>query len=53
MGVYYNEIDPFATVWLQKLMDAGQIPQGTIDDRSIEDEKLTTTNRVSGIDSVS
>ena len=37
MGVYYNEIDPFATVWLQKLMDAGQIPQGTIDDRSIED----------------
>jgi len=35
--VYYNEIDPYCAAWLQNLMDAGQIPCGVIDTRSIED----------------
>lgn len=37
MSVYYNEIDPYCAAWLQNLMDAGHIPQGVIDTRSIED----------------
>lgn len=36
-GVYYNEIDPYCAAWLQNLMDAGLIPRGDIDTRSIED----------------
>ena len=36
-SVYYNEIDPYCAAWLQNLMDAGQIPRGVIDTRSIED----------------
>lgn len=35
--VYYNEIDPYCAAWLQNLMDAGHIPRGVIDTRSIED----------------
>jgi DNA (cytosine-5)-methyltransferase 1 len=34
---YYNEIDPYCAAWLQNLMDAGHIPAGFIDTRSIED----------------
>lgn len=34
--VYYNEIDPFAAAWLRELMKAGQIPDGEVDERSIE-----------------
>jgi DNA (cytosine-5)-methyltransferase 1 len=34
---YYNEIDPYCAAWLQNLMDAGHIPDGDIDTRSIED----------------
>lgn len=34
---YYNEIDPFCVEWLGLLMRAGLIPEGVIDDRSIED----------------
>jgi DNA (cytosine-5)-methyltransferase 1 len=37
MGSYYNEIDPYCAQWLQNLMDAGHIPAGVIDPRSIED----------------
>jgi len=37
MTVYYNEIDLYCAQWLQNLMDAGKIPQGVIDTRSIED----------------
>jgi DNA (cytosine-5)-methyltransferase 1 len=33
---YYNEIDPFAAAWLRELMKAGQIPDGEVDERSIE-----------------
>jgi DNA (cytosine-5)-methyltransferase 1 len=34
---YYNEFDPFAAQWLRKLIEAGLIPQGDVDDRSIVD----------------
>lgn len=34
---YYNEIDPYCAQWLQNLMNAGMIPHGDIDTRSIED----------------
>jgi DNA (cytosine-5)-methyltransferase 1 len=34
---YYNEIDAYCAKWLRNLMDAGHIPAGDIDTRSIED----------------
>ena len=34
---YYNEIDPYCVQWLTNLMNAGLIPPGKIDNRSIED----------------
>src|ERR1700690_1142732 len=34
---YYNENDPFAAAWLRELIKAGLIPNGTVDERSIED----------------
>jgi DNA (cytosine-5)-methyltransferase 1 len=34
---YYNEIDPYCAAWLQNLIDAGHIPFGIVDTRSIED----------------
>lgn len=34
---YYNEWDPWAAEWIRNLMDAGQIPYGVVDTRSIED----------------
>lgn len=37
MSAYYNEIDPYCAAWLRNLMDAGHIPAGEIDTRSIED----------------
>lgn len=36
MSVYYNENDRFAAAWLRELMKAGQIPDGEVDERSIE-----------------
>ena len=42
---YYNEIDAYCAQWLQNLMDAGEIPRGVIDTRSIED---VTPNDVAG-----
>jgi DNA (cytosine-5)-methyltransferase 1 len=36
MAAYYNEVDPFAAAWLRELMKAGQIPDGDVDERSIE-----------------
>ena len=36
-GAYYNEIDPFAAAWLRELIKAGQIADGEVDERSIED----------------
>lgn len=34
---YYNEIDPHAAQWLRNLIEAGLIPAGDVDTRSIED----------------
>src|SRR5690606_11221726 len=34
---YYNEFDPKAAAWLRELMAAGLIPDGDVDERSIED----------------
>ena len=35
--VYYNEYDAFAAAWLRNLMQAGLIPEGDVDERSIID----------------
>lgn len=43
--VYVNEIDPYCAQWLQNLMDAGVLPPGHIDTRSIED---VTPNDLAG-----
>lgn len=37
MTTFYSDIEPFAVEWLGNLMDAGLIPQGTVDDRDIRD----------------
>ena len=34
---YYNEFDPYAAQWLRNLIDAGHIPKGEVDSRSIKD----------------
>lgn len=34
---YYNEFDPYAAQWLRNLIDAGLIPHGDVDERSIVD----------------
>lgn len=34
---FYNEIDPYAAQWLRNLIEAGHIPDGVVDERSIED----------------
>lgn len=34
---YYNEFDPFATLWLKELIKEGLIPDGEVDTRSIAD----------------
>lgn len=34
---YYNEIDPFAAEWLRMLILSGEIAEGDVDTRSIED----------------
>ena len=36
---FYNEIDKYAAEWLQNLINAGHIPYGVVDTRSIEDIK--------------
>lgn len=43
--IYVNEIDPYCAQWLQNLMDAGVLPPGHIDTRSIED---VTPNDLAG-----
>lgn len=37
MAAYYNEIDPYAALWLRNLIEAGHIAPGVVDERSIED----------------
>ncbi len=34
---YYNENDPKAAAWLRELIKAGHIPEGEVDERSVED----------------
>jgi DNA (cytosine-5)-methyltransferase 1 len=36
VSAYYNEIDPYAAHWLRNLIAAGLIPDGEVDERSIE-----------------
>jgi DNA (cytosine-5)-methyltransferase 1 len=36
-AAYYNENDPFAAEWLRKLIAAGHIADGTVDERDIKD----------------
>lgn len=33
--IYYNDNDPKAVAWLRALIEAGELPEGDIDDRSI------------------
>jgi DNA (cytosine-5)-methyltransferase 1 len=35
VNTFYNEFDPFAAQWLRNLAEAGEIPDGRIDERSI------------------
>ena len=35
MTAYYNEFDPYCAQWLRNLIDAGHIPFGDVDERSI------------------
>ena len=37
MTAYYNENDKYAAQWLRNLIAAGHLPDGVVDDRSIED----------------
>ena len=37
MADYYNEFDPKAAAWLRELIRAGLLPDGDVDERSIED----------------
>lgn len=37
MSVYYNENEPYAAAWLRNLIDAGHLPAGDVDERSIVD----------------
>jgi DNA (cytosine-5)-methyltransferase 1 len=37
MTDYYNEIDPYVAQWLRNLIQAGHIPPGDVDERSIVD----------------
>ena len=37
MTSYYNENDKYAAQWLRNLIAAGHLPDGVVDDRSIED----------------
>lgn len=36
-GAYYNENDEFCAKWLRNLIAAGHLPDGEVDERSIED----------------
>ena len=37
MQVYYNDNDRYCVAWLTNLIEAGILPAGDVDDRSIED----------------
>jgi DNA (cytosine-5)-methyltransferase 1 len=37
MTAYYNEHDPYPAAWLCRLIAAGRLPEGTVDERSLHD----------------
>lgn len=37
MSAYYNDNDPYNAKWIRNLIDAGHLPPGDVDDRSIID----------------
>jgi DNA (cytosine-5)-methyltransferase 1 len=39
MRAYYNEFDPYCAQWLRNLINAGHIPPGDVDERSITEVK--------------
>jgi DNA (cytosine-5)-methyltransferase 1 len=41
---YYNEFDPYAAQWLRNLIDAGHLPKGEVDSRSIKDVSASDLN---------
>jgi len=41
---YYNEFDLYAAQWLRNLIDAGHLPQGEVDSRSIKDVSASDLN---------
>lgn len=45
---FYNDIDPFCCNWLRNLVDAGELPQGHIEQRSIIDVTLSSQVRMAG-----
>ncbi len=47
MSVYYNENDPYCVRWLQNLRDAGHIPRGLVDGRSIKEIRSEDTRETS------
>jgi DNA (cytosine-5)-methyltransferase 1 len=36
-GCYYNDNDPFAAEWLRELIRQGHLPEGTVDERPIQE----------------
>jgi len=34
MAAYYNDVEPFVCEWLRRLIAAGEIPPGDVDDRN-------------------
>ena len=41
---YYNEFDPYAAQWLRNLIEAGHLPKGEVDSRSIKDVSASDLN---------
>jgi DNA (cytosine-5)-methyltransferase 1 len=37
VSAYYNENDPAAAAWLRELIKAGEIADGVVDDRGVEE----------------
>jgi DNA (cytosine-5)-methyltransferase 1 len=41
---YYNEFNPYAAQWLRNLIEAGLIPRGDVDERSIDEIETEDLN---------
>jgi DNA (cytosine-5)-methyltransferase 1 len=37
MAAWYNECDPYPAAWLRRLVAAGHLPEGAVDERSLHD----------------